>query len=162
MKPRSSITTRKRLEYAQGYIGLGMLKDASNELDLIEGEDRDQLAVRRVWIDLHMEGKQWDAVVKLAEQVAPATPKDEQAWIAWAYALRELQRIKEAKAVLLTAEKEHGHNSAILHYNLACYACLLSYMAEANKRLKKAIKLDKRFEDEWADDPDLRGLLDGF
>jgi hypothetical protein len=49
-----------------------------------------------------------------------------------------------------------------LHYNLACYACLLGYLEEADKRLKRAIKLDKRFEDEWDKDPDLKALTEVF
>lgn len=139
-----------------------MIKEAEEELGAIEKGDRGTLDVKRVWVDLAMEAKQWANVVRLAEVVAEFAPEDEQLWISWAYALRELQRVKEAEAVLLKAEKSHGHKSAILHYNLACYACLLGYVEEANKRLKRAIKLDKRFEDEWGEDPDLRALLDVF
>ncbi|MFT3781402.1 MAG: hypothetical protein QM790_05240 [Nibricoccus sp.] len=162
MKPRSTISTRKHLEYARGYIELGLVADATTELENIEGEERDSLAVRRVWVDLHMEAKRWKQAVELAEQIAPSSPEDEQIWISWAYALRELHKIKEAQDILLRAEKEHGHKNAILHYNLACYACLLGDLITANKRLKRAIKLDKRFEDEWAKDPDLKAMLDVF
>jgi len=35
-------------------------------------------------------------------------------------------------------------------------------LEEAGKRLKRAIRLDKRFEDEWDKDPDLRALIDVF
>lgn len=139
-----------------------MLNEATEELDAIEGEGRDSAAVRRVRIDLAMEAKQWQRVVEYAGPIAEASPQDEQVWISWAYALRELQRIEEARAVLLKAEKEHAHKSAILHYNLACYACLLSDLEEANKRLKRAIELDQRFEDEWGKDPDLQKLLGVF
>jgi len=162
VKRQSSIPTRKRLDYARGYIGLGMLKEAAEELGAIESDKQDSLAVRHVRVDLAMEAKQWERVVELTPPIAEASPKDEQVWISWAYALRELQRVQESREVLLKAEKEHGHKSAILHYNLACYACLLGYLEEANKRLKRAIKLDKRFEDEWDKDPDLKALLDIF
>lgn len=162
MSPRSSIPTRKRLEYAKGYIGLGMIKEAEEELHAIDKGDQGALEVQRVRVDLFMEAKQWDEVVELAGPIAESLPQDEQVWISWAYALRELQRVKEAEAVLLRAEKVHGHKSAILHYNLACYACLLGYLEEAGKRLKRAIKLDKGFEDEWDKDPDLRALMDVF
>jgi tetratricopeptide (TPR) repeat protein len=162
VSPRSSISTRKRLEYAKGYIGLGLIKEASEELEAIEGAARRSTAVERVRVDLAQAAKQWDLVVNLARQVAGASPEDEQVWISWAYALRELQRIKEAREVLIKAEEMHGHKSAILHYNLACYACLLGYLEEANKRLKRAIKLDKSFEDECDKDPDLKALFDIF
>jgi tetratricopeptide (TPR) repeat protein len=162
VRPRSSISTAKRLEYAEGYIGLGLIKEASAELDAIDGDDRMSMKVLRVRIDLYMEAKQWDMVVTMARQVAEIAPADEQIWISWAYALRELQLIKDAEAVLLRAEKDYGHKSAILNYNLACYACLQGCHEEANKRLKRAIRLDKRFEDAWAQDPDLKALLDIF
>jgi len=139
-----------------------MIKEAAEEIGHIDAEDWVSLEVQRVRVDLFMEAKQWDKVVDLAGQIAENLPEDEQIWISWAYALRELQRVKEAREVLLKAEKVHGHKSAILHYNLACYACLLSYLEEANKRLKKAIRLDKNFEDEWDKDPDLRALLEVF
>jgi tetratricopeptide (TPR) repeat protein len=159
---RSSISTRKHLEYTKGYIGLGMIKEASAELEAIEAEDGVSLEVQRVRVDLFMEAKQWEQVVDLTGQIAENLHEDEQVWISWAYALRELQRIKEAREVLLKAEKVYGHKSAILHYNLACYASLLHYLEEANKRLKRAIKLDKRFEDECDKDPDLKALFDVF
>lgn len=139
-----------------------MIKEAAEELEAIEGDARMSTEVMRVRVDLHMEAKQWDEVVAFAGQIAEGLPEDEQVWISWAYALRELQRIKEAEEVLLKAEKVHAHKSAILHYNLACYACLLGCLEEAGRRLKRAIKLDKRFEDEWAKDPDLKALMDVF
>ena len=157
-----SISTRKHLEYAKGYIGLGLIKEAAEEIEAIEAEESQSMEVQRVRVDLFMEARQWNQVVDLAGQIAENVAEDEQVWISWAYALRELQRVKEAEAVLLKAEKVHGHKSAIVHYNLACYSCLLGYLEEANKRLKRALKLDKRFEDEWDKDPDLKALLDVF
>lgn len=139
-----------------------MIKEAEVELNAIDKEDHETPDVQRVWVDLAMEAKQWTGVVDRAEAIAEFNPEDEQLWISWAYALRELQRVKEAEAVLLRAEKMYGHKSAILHYNLACYACLLGYVEEAGKRLKRAIKLDKGFENEWDKDPDLRALMDIF
>jgi lipopolysaccharide biosynthesis regulator YciM len=124
VRPRSSISTAKRLEYAEGYIGLGLIDEASDELEAIEGEDRMSVDVLRVRIDLYMEAKQWDMVVIMARQVAEIAPADEQIWISWAYALRELQLIKDAEAVLLRAEKDYGHKSAIL---LCCEVLPVSF-----------------------------------
>lgn len=162
MSPRPSIPAHNRLQYAKGYIELGLVNEASEELEAIDGDARMSAEVLRVRVDLHMEAKQWELVVNLARQVAEALPEDEQVWISWAYALREMQCIKEADEVLHEAEKVYGHKSAILHYNLACYACLQGDHEEAGKRLKRAIRLDKRFADEWVEDPDLKALLGIF
>jgi len=36
----SSIPASRRLEYARGYIGLGLVNDASGELEAIDGDAR--------------------------------------------------------------------------------------------------------------------------
>jgi len=158
--PPSSITTRRRLEYAKGYIELGMIKEASEELEAISNEARTTVEVQRVHVDLYMEAKRWDQVVNAAKPVCEATPTDDGAWIAWAYALRELQRVKEAQDVLLRAEPLHGATCAVLHYNLACYACLLGQMQEARRRLSLACKMDENSKAAAMEDDDLRALWD--
>jgi len=45
-------------------------------------------------------------------------------WMHWAYALREMDQIEEAKAVALRGLELHPE-VAILYYNLACYLSLL-------------------------------------
>ena len=45
-----------------------------------------------------------------------------------------------------------------LHYNLACYACLLGKKPEAKRRLVTAFKMDKVWKQEALDDPDLKAM----
>lgn len=82
----------------------------------------------------------------------------ENSWIGWAYALRELEQVEEAREVLLKAEIRHGKASAVLHYNLACYDSLLGELASARARLATACRMDGRFKQAAKDDPDLRAL----
>jgi len=156
----SSIPTRRRIEYAKGYIELGLVNEASDELEAIDGDARMSIEVLRTRVDLYMEAKLWDMVVAVAKPVCEETPKDGGAWIAWAYALRELQRVTEARDILLRAEPLHGKTSSVLQYNLACYACLLGQMQEARRRLSAACKMDARCKAEALDDDDLRALWD--
>ena len=123
--PPVSTTTARRLRYATGYIGLGMFNEASDELEAIEGEDRlfDEVLVLRS--ELYMQAKNWDLLIAVARELARSSSKCAKHRIEWAYALRELNRVAEAKAVLLEAEPLHGKKCALLHYNLACYHCLL-------------------------------------
>jgi len=79
----------------------------------------------------------------------------------WAFALREMDKIEEAKTVALRG-LEHHPDEAILHFNLACYLSLLGEFPEAKDHLNKSIKLDKRFQELSVDDPDLTGLWDWF
>ena len=154
------IPTSRHLQFASGYIDLGMLNEASDELEAIEGEDRLSPEVMSVRRDLYMEAKQWDLLLAVSRELARQRPKLDKGWIGWAFALRELQRVEEAKAVLLEAEPIHGKKSALLHYNLACYACLLGDHVEAKKRLRVACKMDKRWKSAALDDEDLKAMWD--
>ena len=66
----------------------------------------------------------------------------------------------EAKGILLKAEPTYGKTCWMLHFNLACYECVLGNVAEARKRLRKACKLDKQFKAAALDEPDLKGMWD--
>ena len=51
-----------------------------------------------------------------------------------------------------------GQSVGLLHYNLACYYCLLGEMADAKKRLRVACKMDKEWKEEALDDEDLKAM----
>lgn len=154
----SCIPIRRRIEYGRGYLQLGLLKDAQAELDAIPVSEQMALDVLEVRIDLEMELKRWERVIAVAQHASEQRPAREQAWIAWAYALRELQRVEEAKVVLLQAEAVHGSKCGVLHYNLACYYCLLGDLTEAERRLKRACILESSWREIALDDPDLKAL----
>ncbi|HEU5081258.1 MAG TPA: hypothetical protein VFT72_18745 [Opitutaceae bacterium] len=152
------IATYRRLEYARGYLALGLARQARDELAAIAEEEQKNVDVQEVWVDVWMELKSWKRVVRAARGVCEKRPAGERAWIAWAYALRELQRVEEAQDVLWRAEKRYGQNSGLLHYNLACYACLLGNQDEAERRLKRAVSMDTSWRDAALEDPDLKDL----
>lgn len=154
------IPLRRHIEYARGYLTLGMLAEAASELEQAQPEERKSIDLLRVRIDLHMERKEWDNVIALAPEVCTATPADEGAWIAWAFALHELKQTSEARDVLLKAEPLLGSKCSVLQYNLACYACVLGNTQEAKKRLAKACRLDPTWRDSALNDPDLAAMKD--
>lgn len=159
MENHSNIPTHKRLDYARGYLALGLVNEATFELEKIEVGDQKLIEVRAVRVELHVAAKQWELVLEIAQPLCGVSPENVGAWIAWASALRELLRVKEAREVLLNAEPLHGGKSADLHYNLARYACLQGFHEEAEKHLTRACKMDKRFELQSLSDPDLVGLF---
>ncbi len=152
------IPTRRRLEYASGYIGLGMHQEAADELKLIAEEEQESPEALRLWLALYHETKAWESLIAVAETLVGAEPDEEHGWISWAYALRELDRVNEAQEVLLQAEVLHGKSSAVLHYNLACYACLLGDHVDAKQRLATAFAMDAEFKSAASDDPDLEAM----
>jgi len=154
----SAIPTRRHLEYATGFIGLGMFADAERELKAVAEADRSSPAVLTIWIDLHMHAKQWKNVIEVSRQMVRQDPTDDKGWISWAFALRELNRFEEARDLLLKAMPLHGKTCDVLHYNLACYECLLGNLPEAKRHLKTAVRKDKQWKTEGMDDPDLEAL----
>jgi tetratricopeptide (TPR) repeat protein len=137
-----------------------MIDAASGELDAIQGEERLSTEVMAARSDLFLAARKWDAVVAVAKVVAVQRPGDGKGWIDWAFALHELQRTAEAKDVLLQAERFLKDTPAVLHYNLACYHCLLGEMTEAKHRLRQACRLDADFKKTALDDPDLKAMRD--
>lgn len=135
-----------------------MLREAEVELAMIDGEAARSADVLRLRVELYHQSKQWKRLVTAAKALADLAPDEEQGWISWAYALRELERISEAQDVLLSAEPLHGKTSAVLHYNLACYACLLGDRKEAKRRLSVACEMDAAFKIGALEDPDLAAM----
>ena len=152
------IPTYKHLDYALGYIELGLLPEAREELDRIPAADQPTPAVLGVRVELAMAEEAWDTVVAFAPQVVAADPANERPWIAWAYALRELQRIPEARDVLLRGEPLITEPSVLVDYNLACYYCLLGELPEARRRLDLVIARDPHWKKDARQDPDLAAL----
>jgi tetratricopeptide (TPR) repeat protein len=150
--------TQLRVEYARGYLGLALFAEAAAELERIAADEQGLPAVRSMRLDLHLAKKQWKKAVVVAADLAQAHPAWENAWIGWAYALRELKRVEEARTVLMAAERHHGKTSAVLHYNLACYDSLLGALKSARVRLAKACRIDAQFKAAAREDPDLAAL----
>jgi hypothetical protein len=159
--PASRISTAHRVTHAMGYLELGMLVEAEAELEAIQVGDRLTPPVLLARMELHMVRKNWEPLIALAKAVAFADPAQERAWIGWAYALRCLERVGEARAVLLEADRHHGKTCGLLHYNLACYECLLGNLEQAKLRLDWARELGEAdFKKLALEDSDLAPLWD--
>jgi tetratricopeptide (TPR) repeat protein len=152
------IPTRTHLDYAQGYLGLNLLAEAKAELALIRPEDRATPAVLALHLELAMATGAWTRVIALAKKLSAMRAAGERPWIAWAYALREKQRVAEARDVLLRGESAMEGASALVDYNLACYHALLGDLPEARRRLKRACTRNPDWKSEALADPDLAAL----
>ncbi len=151
------ISTKSRLSYANGFLELGMAKEAEKELNAIVVTDRQNYDVLVMKNRLYMELRNWKKLVTAGRDLSEKYPNESYGWTNWAYALRELNRNQEAKDVVLNAVKQHP-TEAVLWYNLACYCSLLEEMPEASTYLAKAKRYDERFEEEAKNDPDLEPL----
>lgn len=152
------IPTSTYLSYANGYLDLGMIKAAQNELDAIDESERSSDEVLAMQARLYLESENWEKLLEVSKRIATQSPKHPFAWVHWAYALRELDRNLEAKEIAIQGLKHHP-DEATLWFNLACYCSLLGEVEQSAIHLNEAIKLDPDFEKEAAEDPDLTNLM---
>ena len=157
--PKFSRADQLHLDAAQGWLGLGDIASANNELDEITREFQDHPAVLLVRCDICSHAKQWESVVTLAETLVNAMPKERQAWIHRSFALHELKRTQEAYDMLRPAADKFSR-FWLIPYNLACYCAQLGQLPEAREWLQKAIALgDATVVKSMArDDKDLQSL----
>jgi tetratricopeptide (TPR) repeat protein len=152
------ISTATRVQYATGYTALGLLESAEAELAAVSSSDRELPEVIGARAELAMAAKRWNDVVRFGRRLTEVDPSDVQGWVWWAYALRELQQIREARSVLRQIETSHGEEHAVVLYNLACYDCLLGELESAKRYFARACKIEPGFKDSIDTDPDLAGL----
>jgi tetratricopeptide (TPR) repeat protein len=153
------IPTTRHLQYAQ--IGLGMVNEASDELEAIDWDDRMNEEVLAVRVDLYSKAKNWELMADVSKHLAENYPKQSDYWMHWAFALKELDKVEEAKAVAVRGLELHP-DCALLHFNLACYLSLLGEFEPAKKHLNKACKADDRFKALAVVDEDLVGFWSGL
>jgi len=152
------VPTHRRLEYAHGYILLGMLREAAEELRAIEGEDRCDPKVVDLLMDLYLNSRQWTRLAVAARQHTELWPGAEQGWIMWALALRQVGRLPDAKAVLQRGAPLLDVPGAGLHYQLACCNSLLGEPGEARRELELSLQIDSSMRHKALNDADLKGL----
>jgi hypothetical protein len=152
------IAPRKRLAYALGYIELSLLREARAELARLSAEERETPEAMAVLVELAMVEDDWRQVIRLAPRVAKVAPAVERPWIAWAYALREVGKVEEARDVLLRGAALIEKPTVLVDYNLACYDCLLGDHDGAKRRLSRVFKREPGWRAQAADDPDLKGM----
>lgn len=149
------ISTERRIQYAQGYIQLGLFNDAAKELDAVSVADCAGPAVIGTRIELNLAAKRWAEVITYARLLLDQSPDEPHGWISMAYAMRRLVDLPSAETILLEAEKRIGSTCALVHYNLACYRCQLGDHEGATQRVATACRMDAAFKAIALEDPDL-------
>lgn len=157
---RSSISTARRLEYARGFLALGLVEEAKEELDEIPEVEQGSLEMMEVMMDYHSQRENWKSAASLAESVTAQKPDEPHGWISWAYAVRRSRSIAAAERILLRAEKRIGQTCALVHYNLACYRCQQGDHLGALSRLAIAFRMESHWKQAALADPDLAPLKD--
>jgi tetratricopeptide (TPR) repeat protein len=140
---------------------LKMYADANDELEGLPTKLKTHPAILLARLELLMEMERWDDGINLGQSLCGLWPDEYEFWFKAAFCLHEVKRTQEAKAALLSAPVKI-RDTALYHYNLACYQAQLGNLGEAKKLLNKCFKKDKGFRQEALDDPDLKPLWDSL
>ena len=153
------IHPEKYLSYALGYLQLGLHAEARAELSVLSPDFLASPPALAVRLEIAMADETWDEVIAIAPELVGHDAKQERPWVAWAYALRERERIAEAQETLLAGARLIANPTPLIAYNLACYACLLGDLPEARRLLTSVYIRDKSWREIARDDPDLAPLF---
>lgn len=149
------------LTAAEGYIELGMHLDADAELEEIEPELRNQTEILQFRVLIYCALRKWELMQTVAKALSLRDPENPQWSVSWAYATRRVDSIEAGRLILLEAV-ERLPEAAILHYNLACYECLLGDVEVAKARLRHAFTLEPRYRERALEDQDLQTVWDSL
>jgi Flp pilus assembly protein TadD len=140
---------------AMGFLELGMPDDALAELDDIPPGSKGSSLVLHLRVDALFRLKQWAEAAGICMPMIEQEPGDAGWWIQAAYARRRSQSVEEAEPILRRALQHHPEHG-LIHYNLACYACVQGRHEEARSLLEIAFSQDPpTFLPMAAGDPDL-------
>lgn len=150
-------TINRITEAAAGYVQLGMLLEAAEEIDSLPQAYRELPQVMRIRALLAINAKNWQKAVELGVKLVESGAAAAADYMQAAYCLHEMQRTHEARAILLKAPPE-ARSDPIYFYNLACYEAVLGHEEKALDYLDQAAAIDFSFRDMAMSDPDLLSI----
>lgn len=125
---------------SQGWLELGNVVEALNELKGIQPGFKKNPEVLKMHWEISAAAKKWDSCVQIAKGFSRLYADDWFGYIRHSFALHELKRTKEAKDVLEEVLDDFS-DEYLFSYNLACYCAQLGELPEAEVYLGTAIEL---------------------
>lgn len=157
VKVTLSIQDQKTLTAAQGYLELGMPREALAELNGLSDEGAASPPGVELRIVILLKLHRWKAAAASARRLCRLMPEQPAGFIHLAFCLHELGETVRARDVLRKAPAS-VRKDATCCYNLACYEAVLGELDAARIHLAQSISIDKRFRDFARQDSDLAAL----
>lgn len=146
---------------ALGWLDLGNVQEAANELRALPDTLADHPQVLEVWWLIHVQASCWTQALEVAERQMVHHPRSPSSWLHRAYAVRRIPGggLQAAWEALLPAAGMFP-NEPIIPFNLACYACQLGHLDRAREWLAVARRVGGAdpIRDLACADPDLQPL----
>ena len=124
------------VDAAIGWLELGNVSEATEELERIHPRRRAHPDVLEVRVAIFAAAKKWDEASIIAKTVNALVPERVQSWVDFAYATRRATDGGFAAAYEILSEGNARHpREPSVTYNLACCACQLGKLREAERWL---------------------------
>jgi tetratricopeptide (TPR) repeat protein len=145
------------LQAAEGYVYLGLYREALKELDRVPESEQElaDVLIARVRVLLHLQ--RFSTAAKLSQRGENLHKDEDEFTVQRAFALHQLDKPDEAARVLSDAPS-WLRRTGILHYNLGCYEARWGKIDVARACLKTAIELNGAIKKNARQDPDLAEL----
>ncbi|MBT5709153.1 tetratricopeptide repeat protein [Verrucomicrobia bacterium] len=137
------VENTRHLDASVGWIGLGNLTEAEAEIGQVIPEFRLHADVLEVRWEIDGRQERWESALETAVLLVETWPERCSGWLHRSYCLHELGRTLEAWNKLISAV-DRFPKEATVPYNLACYACQLGNLEQAQSWLEKAASIRGR------------------
>ena len=158
-QPNDDFSRDRVLSAADGYSELGLPDLAWEEVDSLSGVERIRPEVQEVILGLLIRQRRWDEAIETGQGLCALGCVKPSTYIHTAFAMHELGRTKDARAILL-AGPESLRKEPLFHYNLACYLAVSGHLKDAEAALRTAFRMDESLRLHARMDPDLRSFPD--
>lgn len=155
------ISEQFRIEAAKGWVLLGDLRDAHEELNHISKQWKQHPEVLELRWYLFAEEPDWESALPIAQKIHKKHPERLFGWLALAHSIFKSTLDAEAAFQLLSPAAEIFEGPQVA-YGLACYASLTGDFTAARDWLSRAIEKsdDDQLEDFYKAHPELEALND--
>ena len=159
--PPHILSPKVHLTRASGYFELEMFEAAEREIRALPDDEPWAKNGRILLVGIRQEREDWQGMQEIARGLRLEFPNEADWWVSDAFATRRNESIESARKILLKGLTVHG-DSALIKYNLACYACLLNSPVECLDYLKEAVNGDDGFKRMALEDEDLEQVREAL
>jgi tetratricopeptide (TPR) repeat protein len=151
------MTWKDHLTTAEGYLEIGLVAEANNEVDKMAPEDKARPEVYSLRLQIYALLGKWDYARICAEHLAKIWP-ERSAWrITWASCVRRTEGLAAAEKVLQNAVAIFPEDPSVL-YHLACLAALSGEAERAKVLLALVFSRDDSLRAKALHDADLKSV----
>ena len=151
---------RWALQFASGYLSLGMPDEALAELTSLKSESRNFPEVMSLKGQIYLLRSEWSSAAEMAEEGHNRYPELPDFYIQQALAYEQLGQPLRAIDIWMSAPEEI-QRSGFCHYNLARCQARLGNVSSAKKHVLQAVKLEPALRPAVKTDPLLNSLKNG-